>query len=178
MSSVVTASGSTAPYAILSLIEQENSTGSWEKGGGGGGEGGGDKDNLHSEAPIIPVESTYFRCLQWDVLRSERWICYLADSSNVTSEPIGIQISDVMTIYWDDTWRKGVIVSIPFVKVWHHQISHSVRSRSPASGSYSLSSSETRVDFPDPLGPTTAMMLPAGTSRLRFWKMGASLRVG
>lgn len=49
---------------------------------------------------------------------------------------------------------------------------------SPASESYSLSSNETSVDFPDPLGPTTAMMVPAGTSRLRFWKIGASLRAG
>lgn len=49
---------------------------------------------------------------------------------------------------------------------------------SPASGSYSLSRSETRDDFPDPLDPTTAMMVPAGTVRLRFWKIGVSLRVG
>lgn len=51
MSSVVTESGSNAPYAILSLIEQENSTGSWER-----GEGKLEKDN-HSEAPIILVVS-------------------------------------------------------------------------------------------------------------------------
>ncbi len=31
---------------------------------------------------------------------------YLADGSNETPEPIGIQISHVMTINSDDTWRK------------------------------------------------------------------------
>lgn len=48
----------------------------------------------------------------------------------------------------------------------------------PASGSYNRSRSETKVDFPDPLDPTTAIMVPAGTWRLRSWKIGASLRVG
>lgn len=107
-------------------------------------------------------------------------IDYLADRSNVFPQPIGIEISDVMAINGDDSYRKEVILSLLGVSSSSDFRKHLIPMLwlSPLSGSYSLSRRETRVDFPVPLDPTTAMTVPAGTIRLRFWKIGASLRVG
>lgn len=107
MSSVVTASWSTAPYAILSLIEQENSTGSWEKGGRRRG-----RKTVFTQMLLIfamRVCPVYVCAMRSAV--HKQVIYHLADSSNVTPEPIGIQISDVMTIYRDDTWKKDCLIT-------------------------------------------------------------------
>ena len=56
--------------------------------------------------------------------------------------------------------------------------SYNVLSHSPALGSYSLSRREITVDLPEPLGPTSAVMDPAGIERLKSWNMGTSGRAG
>lgn len=48
----------------------------------------------------------------------------------------------------------------------------------PWSGSYRRRSNDPNVLFPDPLGPTTAVTDPAGTSKLSPWKIGMSDRDG
>lgn len=60
------------------------------------------------------------------------------------------------------------------------QESPSLESRdySPETGSYSLSSKDTTVDLPEPLGPTSAVTEPDGMERLKSWNMGTSGRAG
>lgn len=48
----------------------------------------------------------------------------------------------------------------------------------PEIGSYSLSRRDTIVDFPVPLGPTRAIIEPAGMERLKSLKIDISGRVG
>lgn len=48
----------------------------------------------------------------------------------------------------------------------------------PELGSYNRSRSETTVDFPEPLGPTSAVTDPDGMERLKSWNTDTSGRAG
>ena len=52
------------------------------------------------------------------------------------------------------------------------------RVRDPCKGSYKRSRSDTTVDLPHPLGPTSAKVCPGFTETLKPWRTGTSGRVG
>lgn len=102
----MTASGSSAPYAILSLMEQENSTGSCKT-----------KDETEANIALaykLPALSLC-SCV------AEESSTDLADCSNLTSEPVGVQISNVMTIDGNGALRKKEKTDCQDVKATIHR---------------------------------------------------------